>query len=161
MSKKNSKIDTARQMDLDVFGLIREVSHRQAEAAGRLEESGKFNIDIRLRELLSSALKRSRLSRYEIAGKMSELLGVETTKSQLDSWTAESKECHRFPFAYAAAFCAATGDRSILRIQAELCGGYFIDGEDAIRLELGKIEEQKEQLASREKAIREFLREGK
>lgn len=147
-------------MDLDVFGLIREVSQRQAETAGPLVESGKFNIDIRLRELLSAALKRSHLSRYEVAGKMSELMGVEITKAQLDSWTAESKECHRFPFAYAAAFCAVTGDRSILRLVADLCGGYFIDGEDALRLELGKIEEEKEHIAERETAIREFLRKG-
>lgn len=148
-------------MDLDIFGLIREVSQRQAETTGPLVESGKYNIDIRLRELLSAALKRSHLSRYEVAGKMSELLGVEITKAQLDSWTAESKECHRFPFAYAAAFCVATEDRSILRLVAELCGGYFIDGEDVIRLELGKIEEQKQKLDEREKAIREFLREVK
>lgn len=161
MSKTRSKIDTANQLNLDIFGLIREVSQRQAEASGRIEESGKYNIDIRLRELLSSALKRSPLSRYEVAGKMSELLGVEINKGQLDSWTAESKECHRFPFAYAAAFCMATGDRGILWIAAELCGGYFIEGEDAIRLELGKIEEQKQDLARREKVVREFLQEVK
>lgn len=124
-------------------------------------ESGKYNIDIRLRELLTSALKRSSLSRYEVAGKMSELLGVEITKSQLDSWTAESKEFHRFPFAYSAAFCMAAGDRSILRLNAELCGGYYIESEDAIRLELGKIEEQKQSLAEREQAIREYLKEVK
>ena len=85
MSKTKIKIDSSHQMDLDIFGLIREVSERQAEATGKPGESGKFNIDIRLRELLSAALKRSHLSRYEVAGKMSELLGVEITKSQLDS----------------------------------------------------------------------------
>jgi hypothetical protein len=37
------------------------------------------------------------LSRYQVAAKMSELLDVDITKTMLDSWTAESKEQHRFP----------------------------------------------------------------
>jgi len=158
MAKKQQRIDSP-QMDLDVFGLIRNVSERQAAAAAVKADAGKYNVDVRVRELLSAALKACPLSRWEAAGKMSELLGVEITKAQLDSWTAESKENHRFPFAYAAAFCVTVGDKSLLRLLAELCGGYYIEGEDAIRLELGKIEDQKQALAKREAAIRGFLDE--
>ena len=155
MSKSHKKIDPNQ---IDIFSLIRQVSERQAAAVGSSSEYGKYNIDIRLRGLLSAALKSCPLSREEVAGKMSELLGVTITKEQLDSWTAESKDRHRFPYVYGAAFCSATGDRSIVRILAELVGGYFIESEDAIRLELGKIEEQKQRLDQREKAIREFLK---
>jgi len=154
MAKLQKDIDTGQ---LNIFDLIKEISRKQAESSASVSKAGKFNIDVRLREMLSESLKRCPLSRYEVAGKMSELLGVEISKSQLDSWTAESKENHRFPFAYAGAFCEATGDKSIIRLLADLCGGYFIEGEDAIRLELGRIEEQKQELLRRERAIREFL----
>lgn len=155
MPKKAPKIDTGQ---LDIFELIKEVSRRQAEAAAHPETTGKASIDAAIRAIISSALKRCQLDRYEVAAKMSSILGVEITKAQLDSWSAESKENHRFPLVYAGSFCQATGgDKALARYMAELCGGYYIEGEDAVRLELGKIEEEKERIARREAAIREFL----
>lgn len=142
---------------LNIFDLIKEVSRKQAEAAAHPQTAGKASIDAAIRHIVSAALKRCPLSRYEVAARMSEILGVEITKAQLDSWSAESKEQHRFPLVYAGAFCHAAGDKALVRYVAELCGGYYIEGEDAIRLELGKIEEEKERLAARERAIREFL----
>ncbi len=154
MTKKAPKIGTGQ---LNIFDLIKEVSRRQAEASAHPQTAGKASIDAAIRAIISSALKRCPLSRYEVAAKMSEILGVEITKAQLDSWSAESKDQHRFPLVYAGAFCQATGDKALARYMAELCGGYYIEGEDAVRLELGKIEEEKERLARRESAIREFL----
>ncbi len=156
MSKSRKKIDNNQ---LNIFDLIKEISRRQNEAPLSSQTIGKASIDATVRTLISDALKRCPLSRYEVAAKMSEILGVEITKSQIDSWSAESKENHRFPFIYTGAFCMATGDKSLARYMAELCGGYFIEGEDAIRLELGRIEEQKRELARREKVIKEFFEE--
>lgn len=148
------RIDTSQ---LNIFDLIKEISKKQAEASLHPQTFGKASIDAAVRALISESLKKCPLSRYEVAAKMSEILGVEITKAQIDSWSAESKENHRFPYIYTGAFCQVTGDKSLARYMAELCGGYFIEGEDAVRLELGKIEEQKQELAKREKAIREFL----
>lgn len=148
------RIDTDQ---LNIFDLIREISKKQAEAASQPQTHGKASIDAAVRALISEALKKCPLSRYEVAAKMSEILGVEITKAQIDSWSAESKENHRFPYIYTGAFCMATGDKALARYMSDLCGGYFIEGEDVIRLELGKIEEQKQELAKKERAIREFL----
>lgn len=148
------KTDTEPANQLNLFEIIQRLSR---ETKAEVSRGGSFNIDARVRALLSDALKRCPLSREVIAGKMSEFLGVEITKSQLDSWTAESKENHRFPFVYAAAFCEATGDVEILRIAAELVGCYLLKGEDALLTELGRIERTKEDLAKKERLIRQTL----
>ena len=146
---------------LNIFDLIKEVSRTQAEITDHPQTHGKTSIDAATRHIISDALKHTKLSRYEVAARMSEILGWEITKAQLDSWSAESKENHRFPYVYAGALCQATGDKSLTRYMCELCGGYYIEGEDAIRLELGKIEEEKERLSRREQAIREFFKNGR
>ncbi len=154
MAKTKQKIDI-RQTSL--FDLIREVEERQAPSCAEDETPGRLDIDATLRELITRSLKASALSRYEVAAKMSLLLGREITKSQLDSWSAESKDGHRFPLAYLPAFVAATGDREIVALLCRKANGHFIEGTDAIRLELGRIEEQKKDLQRKERAIREFL----
>jgi hypothetical protein len=77
----------------------------------------------------------------------------------IDSWSAESKDNHRFPLVYFPAFMAATGDKAIIRLICDLTGGYFIEGEDALRLELGRLDEQKRELLKKAKAIKGFLDE--
>ncbi len=88
---------------------------------------------------------------------MSELVGTEITKSQIDSWTAESKEYHRFPAEYLPAFCQVTGSREPLRIIAELIQCHLLESNDALLAELGRIDQAKRDLARRERAIREYL----
>ena len=153
-AKMGKKIDTGNSNQISLFDVIdkiKKASNRQTIKAA------SFNTDASLRALLSDALKQSPLSREMIAGKMSELLGMEISKSQLDSWTAESKENHRFPLAYAAAFCEATGDVEILRLSVDMVGCYLLKGEDALLTELGRIEQKKEELARKEKLIRQTL----
>ena len=55
------------------------------------DDEGKFNVRDALRRSLNKAIKDFDGSRFEIAGAMSHLLGVEVTKAMIDSWTAESK----------------------------------------------------------------------
>ncbi|MBI5560341.1 MAG: hypothetical protein HY883_03615 [Deltaproteobacteria bacterium] len=148
------KTKTKDSNQLNLFDVIKRLS---AEAKEQTTQAGSFNVDARARALLSDALKTSPLSRELVAGRMSELTGMEITKSQLDSWTAESKENHRFPFVYAAAFCEASGNVEILRLASEMCGCYLLKGEDALLTELGRIEQTKEKLAKKEKLIRETL----
>jgi hypothetical protein len=153
MTKNHKKIDTGQ---LSIFELI-----EHAEAARKqLNPSslaGKYDLDKRIRALLSESLKASPRSRYEVAARISEMTGRSISKEQLDSWTAESKENHRFPLVYLPAFVLACGDMRTIRELSELCGGHYIESEDALRLELGKIDEQKRELAKREKAVKDFL----
>ena len=124
----------------------------------QISDSASFNIDLQLREAISRAIKECPHSRYQIAARMSELLGVEITKSMLDSWTAESKEgTYRFPACYLPAFCKALGNIEPLRIMADLLECYVIEGEDALLTQLGKIRDQKEQLLEKERAIKTIL----
>jgi hypothetical protein len=154
MSKK--KIDIGQ---ISIFDVIKNLSEQQKAASLQGVIPGSFNIEAILRELISSALKNTKLSRYEVAAEMSKLLGREITKSQIDSWSAESKEHHRFPLAYLNAFMEATGDKTIVRLISEKAAGYFIEGEDALYTELGKIERQENDLAKRKDLIKKTLEE--
>jgi hypothetical protein len=158
MSKK--RIDIGQ---LNIFDLIKEISKKQSQSSSS-SISEKSSVDATLRSIISDSLKHSPLSRWEVAGKMSEILGTEITKSQIDSWSAESKDGHRFPLIYIDAFCRASGDKSLIHYICRLCGGYFIEGQDTLKLELGRIQEKREEiqqveeeLQRREQTIREFL----
>lgn len=148
------KTHTVQPGQLSLFDIVKRISQGEKNLASK---AGSFNVDAQIRALLSDALKKCPLSREVVAGKMSELMGMEITKSQLDSWTAESKENHRFPFAYAPAFCEATGNTDIFRAAVEMIGCYLLKGEDALLTELGRIEKQKEEMAKKEKLIRQTL----
>jgi hypothetical protein len=121
------------------------------------KKPGSLNIKVQLRESLAEGIKQYQGSRYAVAAKMSELTGQEITKSMLDSWTAESKEGHRFPAEYLAAFCFVTGYKKPLELMARMIDCYLLESEEALLTELGKIEKQKRDLAMKEKGIKNFL----
>lgn len=154
---KTIKSSTTGQLNL--LDLIKEVSRKQAEVTDHPETSGKASIDAATRHIISNSLKHTKLSRYEVAARMSEILGCEITKAQIDAWSAESKENHRFPYVYTQAFCLATGDKALTRHMCELCGGFFIEGVEALELELGKIHEARKDLGKKEKLIMDTLRQ--
>ena len=149
MSRKNKTGSQTAQPSL--FDMIRE--------AGSISETApaSFNISFRLRSEISEGLKRCPLSRFEVAAKMSDLLGLEVTKSQLDSWTAESKEAHRFPAEYLPAYCAATEYKEPLRLMARMIQCFLLESEEALLAELGRIDQRKRELSKKERTIREFL----
>lgn len=117
-----------------------------------------FNIDLILRETISQAIKESPLSRFQIAARMSEILGLEVSKSMIDSWTAESREgINRFPACYLPAFCQTVNSLEPLRVLADLLGSVVVQGEEALLIELSKVEAEKEKLFKKEKAIKAIL----
>jgi hypothetical protein len=119
---------------------------------------GSLNYAAELCGVLSAALKRSSKSRYEIAARMAELIGQDISKYQLDAWRAESREGHRFPFEYAAAFEVACETTALQELLARKRGSRVLAGEDAILTELGRIEKQKVELAVRERLLKERIR---
>ncbi|MGE5606546.1 MAG: hypothetical protein ACM3YE_12760 [Bacteroidota bacterium] len=156
MAKSRSKIDQRLSNQLSLFDTVVSTYYETIVRPNKVE-AGSINIGNQLRNLLSEGLKQCQLSRWEVAAKMSELLDVEITKSQLDSWTAESKEAHRFPAEYLPAFCRVTGYLEPLRLMAELVGCYLLESKEALLADLGKIDHMKRNLTKREKEIREFL----
>lgn len=147
---------------IPLFDVIEEIQEK-IEAKESCKEGdadmnpGSMNISIQLRNELSEGLKLSMLSRHQVAARMSELTGVEITKSQLDSWTAESKEGHRFPAEYLPAFCFVTGYKKPLMIMARLVQCYLLESEEALLAELGKIDQVKKDLAQRERTVRDLI----
>ncbi|MDY6857398.1 MAG: hypothetical protein SWO11_22375 [Thermodesulfobacteriota bacterium] len=151
-SKKRIAIENSKQRSL--FDLIKE----GREVNGH-PNPGSFNIDSEFRELISQSLKECRHSRYYVAGKMSELTGVEITKTMLDSWTAESKEYHRFPAIFLPAFCEATGNSEPLQMLGEKIGVFVLPGQEALRAEIQRLKEKRERINKSIRKRKAFLRE--
>lgn len=153
MPKGARKMDKAPSSQLSLFDMVRE---RQFERIKQHQE-GSLAAGPRLRAALSSTLKACPYDRYEVAGRMSRLLGRTITKDQLDAWTAESKEGHRIPAEYLPAFCQAAGSVEPLRLLADMSDCFLLESEDALKAELGRIAMEKRELAKQEKAVRELL----
>lgn len=138
------KVDT---FTLDLFNIPR----APALTAGSLDYS------VELAHVLAGALKKSPKSRYEIAARMSELIGHEITKSMLDAWTAESKPAWRFPFEYAAAFEVASESTALQELLGRKRGSRILEGDEALQAELGRLECEEQQVKQRRQAIRKYL----
>lgn len=110
---------------------------------------GSLSYGAELRAILAQALKETRMSRYEVAARMSELTGTEISKSQIDSWAAESRDGWRFPFEYAAAFEAALGTYCLTELLARKRGYKVYMGDDIRQAEIGKISAQISELNSK------------
>jgi hypothetical protein len=121
---------------------------------------GALAVGHALRHLLSDLLKASPLSRFEIAARMSELLGHDITKNMLDAWTAESREAWRFPLEYLPALEVALQTHAITAWLADLRGARLSVGREALEAQLGKVSRMRDELASQEKALKKLLGEA-
>lgn len=120
---------------------------------------GALDVGLGVRHLLSDLLKASARNRFEIAARMSELLGHEITKHQLDSWTAESREGWRFPLEYLPAFEVAVETHQITTWLADLRGCKVLVGKEALDAEIGKLERLKEDAARKIKQLKHAMGE--
>ncbi len=143
MPKSKHKIDTSQLSLLDLLMVDR--------ASG----PGSFYIQTQLKNEISEGLRRCRMSRFEVAAKMSELLGYEVTKTMLDSYTAESKENYRFPAEWLAPFCVITGHYEPLKLINRLARFPIPDAEKLLDLE---IERRMKELKEIEKELEDFKR---
>ncbi len=116
---------------------------------------GSLNYATELRHAISEALKRTAKDRFEVAAEMSRLLGIEISKSQLDSWSAESRTEWRFPVEYLAAFEAACGTFSILELLARKRGCRVIMGDECRQVEIGRLEAMKEEISKKLKMLKQ------
>ena len=140
---------------LNLFDLIHDLRPKVAEYTG-------LTTDILIRKTISQAIKACSLSRVQIAARMTELLNIEITKTMLDSWTAESREgSNRFPACYIPAFCHAVRSIEPLKVMADLAGCVAVQGEEALLLEMFRIEEQEHKLAEKKRAIRAIMQGAK
>ena len=125
----------------------------------RTPKPGALDINMQFRHVLSDEIKKSPLSRHQIAARMSELLGHEVTKHQLDSWTAESRDGWRFPLEYLPALEVALETHEVLTWLAGIRGAKLAVGREALETQLGKLEHMKGELRKQEAAIKKLLGE--
>jgi hypothetical protein len=123
----------------------------------RGNKPGSLDIGAELKHLLSDLIKASPKSRHQIAARMSELVGHEITKTQLDTWTAESREGWRFPVAYLPALEAALETHELLAWLADIRGAKLSVGREALEAQLGKLSNMKEELRKQEQALKKLL----
>ncbi|HNR12628.1 MAG TPA: hypothetical protein PKM59_04845 [Thermodesulfobacteriota bacterium] len=148
MSKNGKFLD---QRQKSIFDFIRE------QSVARPPASGDLNIHIQLKNALSEALRKSSYSRFQVAARMSELLGIEVTKTTLDTWTAESKESHRFPAEYLPAFCEAVGNSDVLELIVLKARGFLFKDADVLRAEIQKVDEKIRKLQADKRRMRLFV----
>ena len=154
MAKSRQRIDDPRQISIfDVIAEAQAARRAEGPAEGALDMSGK------LRVALNNALKTCNLSRHQIAGEMSHLTGTEISKAQIDSWTAESKDGHRFPAEYLPAFCRAVGSSEPLAILTAAAGLYALPGPDALRSEIQSLREKEKEISTNRRRREVFLQE--
>jgi len=154
MSKSRKKIDN----QLSLFDIIKDLqdTSRPAEAELRVIDE--------LQGSLREAIKLCPLSRHQIAGEMSHLLGESITKEMIDSWTRESDQVNgrrprHIPAEYLPAFCKATGNNGPLVLLGSKVGMFVLPGPEALRAEIQRLDEELNRLKAEKKKRLFFLRE--
>lgn len=145
MSKNKGKIVDPNQTSLFELFNVQETTRTP----------GSFDIEIQLKEQASYALRKCPLSRYEVAAKMSEMLGREVTKSMLDNRTAESKEDQQWPASWLAPFAIVTGHFEQIKTINKLARLPIADSEKLLEME---IERKKQALEVEEKELQDLLK---
>ncbi|WP_372069732.1 hypothetical protein P7L75_01320 (plasmid) [Tistrella mobilis] len=134
----------ARQLSLDGFYAV--------PSAPRLI-SGSLAYGEELCGVLSHALKETPLSRVEVAARMSDLAAADISEATLNAWTAKSKDRHRFPFEYAAAFEVATNTACLQGLLASKRGSLVLMGQEARDARLGQLRRRIAELRDEERAL--------
>jgi len=144
--RKNYRSRDERQMSFDDYFVVPTPAEvRPGSIAG---------LDQELRQALSRSLKTQSLSRYEVAAKMSEMLGDDISKNMLDAYTAESRETHQISVVRLVAMILATKDYDLLAMIAEKVGCRLLVGEEAIGAEIGFIDQEIEELRNRRNQLK-------
>lgn len=117
--------------------------------------AGSLSCRAEIAASMSAALKG--LDRYDVAAKMSRLLGRDISKFMLDAYTAESREEHIPPFDTAIAFDIATGTQTLLSLAAAKQGARVLVGKEVINAEIGKLQQLRDDAAEQIKELKKVL----
>jgi len=157
MSKSRQKIDDRQ---LSIFQRLQELQQLTTDTS----QEGQLKVIDRLRRGLKAAIKSCPLSRHQIAGEMSHLLGETITKEMIDSWTRESDELNgrpgrHVPAEYLPAFCKVTASIGPLQLLGRTAGAFVLEGPEALRSEIQKFDDEIAKLKEKKRKRLVFLRE--
>lgn len=111
-----------------------------------LAENQLASLSMNLRSAAAMAIKQSGLSRYDIAGGISKLLGRDVSKEMLDKWTSESASDHRFPADVLTALCIVTDCIAPLNASVDPTGHTIAGPLEAKQLKLAMLFLKREHL---------------
>lgn len=118
---------------------------------------GSLSCRAEIAHVMSEALKGH--DRYEVAAKMSKLLGRDISKNMLDAYTAESRDDHIPPLDTAIAFDLATESRVLAAFFARRVGAKLTVGKEALDAKMGQLMRIKEENDKQIKALRKAMGE--
>jgi len=148
---KQSLVSDPNQLSL--LDLLRqEQQERLSLQPARLAMSARINSAIK------AAIRNAPKSRETLADELSDLTGEKVTVGMIYNWTSDSHP-HEMPGRFYSAFCVATGDIELIRIQAEAAGVFTLPGPDALRAEIQKLDEQTKELQAAKRKRQLFLQE--
>ena len=149
----------AEPRQLTLFDEVQKV-HADLKQLADVPE-GSLNVDVEFRAALSEDIKECKHSRYQIAARMSELVGESISEPMINNWTApsEDKRQYRFPARYLSAFVHATGGRRALEVLNKHAGMFAMPGPEALRSEINKIDEEIEKLKSEKSKRKMYLKD--
>lgn len=124
-------------------------------------ESPSMDLKVRIARAMATAMKNAPHDRYEVAARMSRILGRDVTKNMLDAYAAASKEAHIPNLAFCIAFDSATGQRELLNLYASLSGCTVMVGVEALHAELARLEIQEAELRKKKNSLKKFLGRGR
>jgi len=102
---------------------------------------------------LRDACDDSRVSRDDIARRMSAHLGRSVSKEMLNKWSSEAAVEHRIPLDAFAALVEATGQTDLLGFLPRLFGFAVVPDRYADIIELHLIDEHEREIAARKAAL--------
>lgn len=153
MAKMKRKIDTGMEKQMSIFDMLEDIETKKTQGPA----PGSLNMGAQIKNALTAALKGAGLKRWEIAGRMSDYISTEITESMLNSWTADSKEGHRFPLEYIAAFCWATGDYTVIKMVAQGCGCHLTMGREVVLLQMARLSDMRRRIDREEEKMLAYL----
>lgn len=95
---------------------------------------------------VSAALRDCAEPREEIAARMSAYLGEAVSTNMVNAYAAEGRDGHRINLPRFAALVHATGDTRLLQVIPELFGLVAVERRWLAWIEIGQIQEQREEL---------------
>jgi transcriptional regulator with XRE-family HTH domain len=118
---------------------------------------GRGRLDNKIARQISQALREARedqrLSRSDIAARMSEYLGRTISEAILNKWAAEGSEDHRIPLDAFVALVDATGAKALLGFVPGEFGLTVIEDEFADLIEAQLLDEHMEEVQARRAAL--------
>ncbi|MBU2429084.1 MAG: hypothetical protein KKH99_00180 [Proteobacteria bacterium] len=121
--------------------------------------AGSFRRKEAVQEALCRALKRSMLSREEVADEMFRLVGEKISVSHIANWTAESKNGWRLPLEYTAALTHILNDTGIVKAALLGSGINILDDKEMALYEIGKAIEDKRENDAKLRESRDRLKQ--